>query len=104
MLKKTINNKWFYFIIVFLFMVVFNFLTPYIMDDYQLMYDYTGTKRIGSLFEVFRELYHMYFNWGGRVFAHFFAYTFLMLPKWIFNIVNSIVYVINVYLIYFSIP
>lgn len=99
-MKKIINNKWFYFIFIFLFMLVFNFLTPHIMDDWQLMYDYTGTKRITSIFEIFKELYRMYFNWGGRIFAHFFAYFFLMLPKWVFNIVNSIVYVLNVYLIY----
>ena len=71
-----------------------------INDDYQLMFNYTSTKRISSLFDVFSELHHMYFNWGGRVFAHFFAYFFLMFPKWIFNIANSLVYVGNVYLIY----
>lgn len=99
-MKKVLNNKWFYLTIIFLFMLVFNFLTPYINDDYQLMFNYTSTKRISSLFDVFSELHHMYFNWGGRVFAHFFAYFFLMFPKWIFNIANSLVYVGNVYLIY----
>ena len=99
-MKKILNNKWFYFIIIFLFVLVFNFLTPYIMDDWQLMYNYSHTGRVKSLVDVFKELYNMYFTWGGRMLAHFFAYTFLMLPKWIFNIVNSIVYVINIYLIY----
>ena len=99
-MKKILNNKWFYFTIIFIFILVFNFLTPYILDDYQLMYDYTMTKRIDSIIRVFKELYHMYFNWGGRMVAHFFAYTFLALPKWIFNIVNSIVYVLDVYLVY----
>ena len=99
-MKKIKNKKWFYFAMIFIFMLTLNFFTPYIMDDYQLMYDYTGTKRVSSIFSVFKELYYMYFNWGGRMLAHFFAYTFLMLPKWIFNIVNSIVYVLDVYLIY----
>ena len=100
MIKKIINNKWFYFVLIFLFMFIFNCMTPYIMDDYQLMFDSTQTHRITSLFQIIKELHRMYFTWGGRILAHFFTYSFLSLPKWIFNIINSIVYVLNVYLIY----
>ena len=99
-MKKNINSKYFYFIIIFLFMIIFNFLTSYIQDDYWYMYDYSGNHRIGNIIDIIVSLKNMYFNWGGRVFAHFFAYTFLMLPKWIFNIINSIIYVLNIYLIY----
>ena len=100
MFKKIINNKWFYLGIIFLFMFLFNSLTPYIMDDYQLMFDSTQTNRISSLYQIIKDLYLMYFNWGGRILAHFFAYSFLSLPKWVFNIVNSIVYTMNIYLIF----
>jgi len=81
-------------------MFVFNSITPYIMDDYWYMYNYEGTSRIKNIIDIFFSLKEMYFHWGGRILAHFFAYFFLMFPKWIFNIVNSIVYVLNVYLIY----
>ena len=99
-MKKILNNKWFYFIVIFIFVLVFNFLTPYLLDDYQYMFDYTGTHRNNSIIDIFVNLKVMYFTWGGRMFAHFFAYLFLMFPKWIFNIVNSVVYVLNIYLIY----
>ena len=99
-MKKILKNKWFYFVIIFIFMLIFNFLTPYIWDDYQYSYLSDASRRVSSLIDVFSELKHMYFSWGGRVFAHFFAYTLLMFPKWIFNIINSLVYVGNIYLIY----
>ena len=99
-MKKLLKNKWFYFVIIFIFMLIFNFLTPYIWDDYQYSYLSDASRRVSSLIDVFSELKHMYFSWGGRVFAHFFAYTLLMFPKWIFNIINSLVYVGNIYLIY----
>ena len=99
-MKKILKNKWFYFIIIFIFMLIFNSLTSYVMDDYQYMYLSDGSRRVSSLIDVYNELKLMYLSWGGRVFAHFFAYTFLMFPKWIFNIVNSLVYVGNIYLIY----
>lgn len=100
MLKKYFSKRNTTILFIFLSMLIFNILTPYICDDYQFMYNYETTKRITNIFEIFRELHLMYFNWGGRVLAHFFAYLFLMLPKWIFNIVNSIVYISIVYLIY----
>ena len=99
-MKKVLNNKWFYFIVIFIFVLVFNFLTPYIQDDFLLKYIFNTSKKIESIFDVFISLKLYYFTWGGRVFAHFFAYLFLMFPKWIFNLVNSVVYVLNIYLIY----
>lgn len=100
MIKKLIPNKWFYFSLIFLFMLIFNFLTPYIMDDYQFFFHFIGEGKNQNIWDVLVSLKDMYFTWGGRVFAHFFTFLFLLLPKWVFNIINSIVYVCNVYLIY----
>ncbi|MBQ9019212.1 MAG: hypothetical protein IJ097_02735 [Bacilli bacterium] len=100
MLKKIIKTKWFYFTIIFVFMLFFNSMTNYIQDDYQLLYDSLNGNRINSINSIFSNLKYMYFNWGGRVLAHFFTYLFLMLPKWIFNVVNSVIYILNIYLIY----
>lgn len=92
--------KWLILAFIFLFVLVFNFLTPYIQDDYQLMFNHLGDERLNDLFDIFRELKYMYFNWGGRVFAHFFTYAFLLFPKCVFNIFNSFIYTCNIYLVY----
>ena len=100
MIKKIVNNKWFYLILIFISMLIFNILTPYIQDDFQLKYIFNRNSKINNLFDIILSLKLYYFEWGGRVLAHFFAYIFLLLPKWIFNIINSIIYSVNIYLIY----
>ena len=98
--KNIINNKYFYLAIIFIFILLFNILTPYLYDDFWYMYGLKNDNRIKNLYDIFINLKTMYLEWGGRVLAHFFAYFFLMLPKWIFNIINSLVYTLNIYLIY----
>ena len=36
---------------------------------------------------------------NGRYAAHFFAHLFLMLPGWVFDIVNSLVFVLQVFIV-----
>ena len=55
-MKKILKNKWFYFVIIFIFMLIFNFLTPYIWDDYQYSYLSDASRRVSSLIDVFSEL------------------------------------------------
>jgi len=66
------------------------------MDDYE----YMMSLSIHNPVDLFIALKDFYFAWGGRVLAHFFAFSFLSLPKWIFNIINSVIYTLNVYLVY----
>lgn len=67
-----------------------NRYTPTISDDYYyMMY---GGERITSFSQIFSQLYEDYFDYNARVPAHFFAMTFLMLDKGIFNVVNSLMY------------
>lgn len=96
MLKRIIHNKWFYFAFIFFFMLLFNIYTFYIMDDYEYMMNLS----IHNPVDLFSALKVFYFTWGGRTLAHFFSFSFLSLPKWIFNVVNSVVYTLNVYLVY----
>lgn len=73
--------------------LVLNFLTPYVADDWS----YSGST---GLIDVFRQEYTHYFHTNGRSMAHILARFFLMYPKPVFNLANSIVYVIFTYLIF----
>lgn len=73
-------------IIIFLMILVLNLLTPLVADDY-------AYATASSLVEVFQLEKIQYMNWGGRSVAHVFARTFLMLPKIVFSLMNSIVFV-----------
>lgn len=86
--------------IIFILMLVLNFIMPYIVDDYYYMYNFNSNSRVSNLFDIFHSLYLHYNLWGGRVLAHFFVYLFLLLPKFVFNIFNSIIFTLLVYLMY----
>lgn len=83
---------------IFLMILLFNFLTPLLTDDFG--YSFGKDGRIQNIVDIVIYQKWHYFNWGGRTVAHFIAQIFLILPKWVFNICNSLVYVALVYLIY----
>lgn len=93
------NQKKIFLLLIFVSMLILNFLTPLLADDYSYGLNLDG-KRISSVIDIFNYQIWHYFNWGGRTIAHTFAQTFLIFPKVIFNVLNSIIYTILIYLIY----
>ena len=88
-------------ILIFIFFMMFllNFLTPLIADDFSYSFG-VGNRRITSLLDIFERQVEHYMTWGGRSVAHAIANFFLMYSKMLFNLFNSAVYVLLVYLIY----
>lgn len=85
--------------LIFISMILLNFLTPLIADDYSYALN-NHNARLTGIGDIYHyQLWH-YFNWGGRTIAHSLAQLFLMGPKWLFNIFNSICYTIMIYLLY----
>ena len=97
--KKTINKTIIILIIIFFLFLILNILTPIIADDfgYALNLDKNHLRGIKDIINF--QIVH-YSTWGGRSVAHTIAQFFLMLPKWIFNICNSLCFTYLVYLIY----
>ena len=93
--KSSFNTNMFFVlvILVFLKMLVLNFLTHYASDDYRYA---TST----SIFDALRGAYDYYMFWGGRSVVQFILRVLLMLPKFVFNILNALVYVCLTFLIY----
>lgn len=88
------------FISIFLMMLVLNILTPLIADDYSYSFIFSTDHRIKNLLDVINSQAIHYMTWGGRSVAHFIAQVFLMFPKIIFSVLNSVVYTGIIYLIY----
>jgi len=99
-MKKLLNEKNIILFIIFISMLTLNYLYPYISDDYTYMYKYDNFERIKNISDIFLSMKDHYFLWGGRVLAHSLASVFLLIPKNIFNICNSIMYTIFIYMIY----
>lgn len=98
---KKINDKYWIIIIlltIFILTFVLNSLTPLVADDFY--YSVFKGNRVTSLIDIFNSQVYQYFHWGGRIVAHTIAQIFLMMPKWIFNIFNTLMLIAEIYLIY----
>lgn len=95
-LKSQDSQKieWMILFGIFILSFLVNFFTPLLTDDFFYAYH---SKSIPEIFN--HQVWH-YFNWGGRTIAHTIAEIFLYMPKGIFNIFNSLIQVLEVYLIY----
>ena len=81
-------------------MLVFNILTKRLADDYEYFFSFATGEPITSLGELIDSIvmHGRYLN--GRYFSHFFAQLFLSLPDIVFDIVNSAVFMLTVYIPY----
>ena len=98
---KITKKQWFAIIIAlsFFLILVLNCYTPLIADDFNYSYG-LNDKRLDSVIDIFNYQKHHYMTWTGRTVVHCIAQFFLMYPKWIFNIFNSLIYILFIYLIY----
>lgn len=80
--------------LVYIIMVMLNFLTPLIADDIEYMY------KTHNFFTILQDEYHQYLTWTGRSVVHIIARIFLLMPKTVFNFVNPLIYLCLTYLIY----
>lgn len=77
-----------------------NMYTPWVVDDLCKGY---GVQNFHSLSDWFNHIYSFYFGWGGRIWGELYALLFLSLPKNVFNILNTIGYIILIILIYINV-
>ena len=82
---------------------ILNQHTVLIVDDYGYSYSTATGERIASLKDIFESQYRHYFTWGGRSIVHCLAQFFLMYDKWVFNIANTIAYVLLLMVMYIHI-
>ena len=73
-------------IVLFVLMFVLNCLAVQTQDD-------LGYKINNGLFDILHREYIQYMTWTGRTTAHLIARSFLAMPKFIFNICNSLCFV-----------
>ena len=74
---------------IFALLLLFNFLTGLLADDYIFSFSYVTFNRNFHIRDIIPSLLVMRQEVNGRVFAHFFAQLFLILPKPVFNFVNA---------------
>lgn len=85
--------------IVFFFFL--NCITPFIIDDYCRMYDFSTITELTNIKDALNSIKTEYFMWNGRSISTIIITFFVCLKNKIpFNIANTIVYFLFLYLIY----
>jgi hypothetical protein len=69
--------------------LVLNFFTPMLSDDYSYAME---VQKATSFLDLFRQEYEQYMSWNGRSIAHILLRVFLYLPTPVFKIANSLAF------------
>lgn len=85
---------------MFLFMLLLNFLTPYVADDFVYRISFYDKHFIETFSDVVHSMYVHCFTMNGRVISHGMEQIFMLMPKAVFNICNAAVYVCLMVLLY----
>lgn len=88
------------FVGIFLLILLCNALTELVADDFAYMFSWENGERITNIWQIFPSMRAHSHIMNGRFIAHFFVQLFLMLPKFVFNIVNSLVFTLTMFFIY----
>ena len=83
---------------VFLVMLVFNWLTPLISDDYSYLLRFPTHDSVETFWDIVVSQYYHYMQWGGRTIAIGLNQLFLWLGKWVFNLANAAAFTFTVWL------
>ena len=81
-------------------MLLCNFRTNLLADDYRYFFSFADGSRIESISDIFPSMAAHRLSMNGRLTAHALVQFFLLLPLPVFKIVNSLVFLLLVYLIY----
>lgn len=84
----------------FLMILAYNFLTPYLSDDYSYA---IAVREADSLWDLVKQQYGEYLSNSGRIIGQFNVRLSLSVDKWVFNLVNSLMFTALVLLMYANI-
>ena len=80
-------------------MFVFNWLTPYLVDDFFYLFNFSTSEPMESVWEIFPSMAAHANIMNGRLSAHSLVQLFLLMPPIIFDIVNALFFCLQIALI-----
>ena len=101
MVRLNTSKKllWFFYIGLFAFMFLCNAMTIRLGDDFAYGYSWADDARITNPLQIIPSMAAHMERMNGRLVAHAAAQLCLMLPDWIFDVVNSLVFAVQIPLI-----
>jgi len=89
-------------VFTFLYMLFLNSKTPLIADDYVYTFIFGTSSPVGSIGDIIKSQITYYMTWGGRVVAESLTQLFVFWGKNVFNVANSLCYIVFILAIYFN--
>lgn len=87
------------FVAIFFIMITLNSYTTYVVDDFNNMFT-QNSEKVNSIGDVISNQIYRYKNTNGRTIAHFIGGLILMMDKYVINLMNTLVFMLFIYLIY----
>lgn len=84
-----------------LIMFVLNYLTPLYFDDYRYAFSFATHERLTSISQVLPSMIEHHNVMNGRFVLHFLAQVFLIMDGLVFDTLNSLVFALFIFLIYY---
>lgn len=84
---------------IFLFALLCNYITVYIADDFTYLYSFADNKRIENILQIIPSMAAHAHTMNGRLVAHGLVQLFAMLPSVLFDMVNALVFTMQIFLI-----
>ena len=100
MVKYNKKTELIFFIIFFCAFFVLSILTPIAGDDFIYSFNDNSNVRPLNLYDIYMNMEMQREFVTTRVVCHFFVQLFLMLPRWIFWIINAAVNTFSAYVMY----
>ena len=101
--KLNVSNKTIIGLVIIIWIVMFilNHMTVMLVDDYIYSFSFTeNNARITSLTQIISSMAVHYYTMNGRIVVHTIVHILLMLPPWIFDIINAMMFCLLCYVIY----
>jgi len=98
--KRQNRIEWGILICIFSILIVFNWLTPYIADDFPYLFSFADGERIRSLTDIAISMAAHRRIMNGRIVAHALVQFFTLFPTVCFDLVNAGMFAVYIALMY----
>ena len=99
--KTNLILFWVIVAVTFAYMVFLNSKTPLIADDFVYTFIFATSTPVMSFGDIVTSQISYYMTWGGRVVAETLTQLFMFLGKDVFNVANSLCYIVFCLAVYF---
>ena len=84
---------------IFLILLLCNVLTPFLVDDFNYLYSFKHRERIADVADIIPSMLAHASTMNGRLFAHGLVQLFGMLPNSFFDVINAVMFTLQIFLI-----